>query len=84
MKYSQDWDLSTIPDKLLKREYMGRLARRPRPGGRVAYRCRWCSEEIKGWRRVKAHEPICLKNPRVVRIQAALAMSAPKAQRRNK
>lgn len=72
MKYSNDWDLGTIPEKKLKREYMARIAKKPRPGRRVLHVCRHCGR-TDGFRVIVAHEPVCAKNPRVMRLKLAMA-----------
>lgn len=71
MEYSQEWDLSSIPDTAFYAELQRRRASKPRPGRRNPGLCRWCNQPQPSVRDRRKHQTVCPKNPRVARILAA-------------
>lgn len=73
MEFTQEWDLTTIPDEALRREVQRRRARKPRPTSRKPAACIWCKEMQPTATERRAHQRLCSKNPRVQRILEAQA-----------
>ena len=68
MEYRKSWNLRSIPDFLLSSEWCRRAnAKRAEPARKKVMRpCKHCGW-LYGYRDLRAHLPVCEKNPRVMR-----------------